>query len=186
MATWAQKFPGTLSPICQADWPQHCPQYRGLFWWQSGPQNFQALWLQSSRQTGPKIACNIRGSFAGNVGPKTSRHFGSNLPGKLAPTLPAILGALLLAIWAPKLPGTLAPMLPPILEAFLLAGLGQNFQAPQNPHLRPKVGGTPRIWLGTSVSLVAKCKACAKHVAAQKYIPCYAYSNMCSYPLVTP
>ena len=88
----------------------------------------------------------------------------------------------MLAIWAPKLPGTLAPMLPPTLEAFLLAGLGQNFQAPQNPHLRPKVGGTPRIWLGTSVSLVAKCKACAKHVAAQKYIPCYAYSDMCPPP----
>ena len=105
MATWAQKFPGTLSPICQADWPQHCPQYRGLFWWQSGPQNFQALWLPSSRQAGPNIACDIRGSFAGNLGPKTSRHFGSHV----APNIRGIFAGR----FGPKLPGSSKPTFAP-------------------------------------------------------------------------
>ena len=75
------------------------------FCWQFGSQNFQAPWLPSSRQAGPNIARDIRGSFAGNLGPKTSRHLCSHV----APNIRGIFAG-----WfGPKLPGTSKPTFAP-------------------------------------------------------------------------
>ena len=50
----------------------------------------------------PNIAPDVMGGFAGNLGPKTSRHLGSHLTSALAQKFPAILGAFFAGSFAPK------------------------------------------------------------------------------------
>lgn len=137
-----------------------------------GKTNAAPLLASTGTLDTPNIACwdmGLGGGFPPYLGCQTECHTANNNPSKIASNIGGPLGG----SSGPKksgLPGW------PFGLPCLLAVWRQNFQAPLHPHLRPKVRGRPRTVLGTSGGLVPKCR---EHIAAQKYISCYAYGDMC-------
>ena len=98
---------------------------------------FQARWQPSSKRAGPNIARSIGGGFAGNLGPKTSRHSGSYHASGPAPRLPPILEVLLLAVLPQKFE---APTFTAknVWLSQNIAGCFQEFGAKMQSILQPK------------------------------------------------